>query len=88
MLQEKQAAVIQAKGESEAAQLISDALAKNGDGITPSRIETARHALIRYETSIGIVYGNCIESMICQLSRSRNVTYLPGGSNMLLNVAP
>lgn len=66
--QEKLAAIIQAEGESEAAQLISDALSKHGDGlIAIRRIETARH-------------------VADTLSRSKNVTYLPNGSNMLLNV--
>ena len=66
--QEKKASVIRAEGESEAAQLISDALKQAGDAfIQVRRIDTAKEVA---ET----------------LSRSRNITYLPTGGNLLLGL--
>ncbi|KAN0060783.1 Prohibitin-1, subunit of the prohibitin complex (Phb1p-Phb2p) [Thecaphora frezii] len=66
--QERQASVIRAEGEAEAAQTISKALEKAGDGLlTIRRIEASKE--------------------IAQtLSGARNVTYLPHGQNMLLNM--
>jgi len=63
--QERQASVIRAEGEAEAAQTISKALEKAGDGLlTIRRIEASKE--------------------IAQtLSNARNVSYIPGGSNML-----
>ncbi len=67
--QEKIAAVVRAEGESTAAQLISDAMAKSGDGLLQlRRIEAAKE-------------------IANTLSRSRNIVYLPKGSNVLLNMA-
>lgn len=66
--QEKIAAVVRAEGESTAAQLISDAMAKSGDGLLLlRRIEAAKE-------------------IAATLSRSRNIVYLPKGSNVLLNM--
>lgn len=66
--QEKIAAVVRAEGESTAAQLISDAMAKSGDGLLQlRRIEAAKE-------------------IAATLSRSRNIVYLPKGSNVLLNM--
>lgn len=66
--QEKIAAVVRAEGESTAAQLISDAIAKSGDGLLQlRRIEAAKE-------------------IASTLSRSRNIVYLPKGSNVLLNM--
>lgn len=66
--QEKIAAVVRAEGESTAAQLISDSMAKSGDGLLQlRRIEAAKE-------------------IAATLSRSRNVVYLPKGSNVLLNM--
>ncbi|PWO00241.1 putative prohibitin PHB1 [Tilletiopsis washingtonensis] len=67
--QERQASVIRAEGEAEAAQTISKALEKAGDGLlTIRRIEASKE--------------------IAQtLSNARNVSYIPGGSNMLLNMS-
>lgn len=66
--QEKQAAVIEAEGESEAAQLISDALLQSGTGLIQlRRIEAARD-----------IAGT--------LASGRNITYLPGKGNVLLNL--
>lgn len=66
--QEKIAAVVRAEGESTAAQLISDAMAKSGDGLLQlRRIEAAKE-------------------IASTLSRSRNIVYLPKGSNVLLNM--
>jgi len=66
--QEKKAAIITAEGESESAQLVSDALSKSGTGmIEIRRIEAAK-------------------SIADSLARSRNVTWLPNSSNMLLNM--
>ncbi|PWN50956.1 putative prohibitin PHB1 [Violaceomyces palustris] len=66
--QERQASVIRAEGEAEAAQTISKALDKAGDGLlTIRRIEASKE--------------------IAQtLAGARNVTYLPHGQNMLLNM--
>lgn len=67
--QEKIAAVVRAEGESTAAKLISDAMAKSGDGLLQlRRIEAAKE-------------------IASTLSRSRNIVYLPKGSNVLLNMA-
>lgn len=61
--QERQASVIRAEGESEAARIINEALKSNGEGlIAVRRIDAAK--------AIAKTLGN-----------SRNVTYLPGGSN-------
>lgn len=66
--QEKIAAVVRAEGESTAAQLISDAMIKNGDGLLQlRRIEAAKE-------------------IASTLSGSRNINYLPKGSNVLLNM--
>ena len=66
--QEKIAAVVRAEGESTAAQLISDAMSKSGDGLLQlRRIEAAKE-------------------IASTLSRSRNIVYLPKGSNVLLNM--
>jgi len=66
--QERQASVIRAEGEAEAASLISAALKKAGNGlIEVRRIDTAKEVAE-------------------QLAATRNVTYLPEGNNMLLNV--
>lgn len=64
----KQAAVIRAEGEAEAAVLISKALRESGTGmIEVKRIDAARE-------------------IAATLARSRNVTYLPSGNKMLLNM--
>jgi len=65
--QEKLAKVIMAEGESEAAQLIGEAMASGPGYLVLRRIEAARE-------------------IVEELSHSRNVTYLPSGVNMLLNV--
>ncbi len=66
--QEKIAAVVRAEGESSAAQLISDAMYKSGDGLLQlRRIEAAKE-------------------IASTLSRSKNIVYLPKGSNVLLNM--
>lgn len=66
--QQRIAAVVRAEGESTAAQLISDAMAKSGGGLLQlRRIEAAKE-------------------IAATLSRSRNIVYLPKGSNVLLNM--
>ncbi|KAL1458296.1 hypothetical protein WDU94_008457 [Cyamophila willieti] len=66
--QSKQAAIISAEGDAQAAQLISKSLQEAGDGLVElRRIEAA-------------------ESIAYQLSRSRQVSYLPAGNNILFNV--
>uniref|UniRef100_A0A8D8Q8S7 Prohibitin n=1 Tax=Cacopsylla melanoneura TaxID=428564 RepID=A0A8D8Q8S7_9HEMI len=66
--QSKQAAIISAEGDAQAAQLISKSLTEAGDGLIElRRIEAA-------------------ESIAYQLSRSRQVSYLPAGNNLLLNI--
>jgi len=68
--QERNAAVIRAEGESEAAKLISEATVEFGGGLIElRRIEAAK---------------DIAETM----GKSRNVVYLPGGGNILLNVNP
>lgn len=69
-LQERNAAIIRAEGESESAKLISEATKLAGPGfIELRRIEAAR-------------------DVADTLSKTRNVVYLPGGNNMLLNLNP
>lgn len=66
--QERQASVIRAEGEAEAAQTISKALEKAGDGLlTIRRIEASKE-------------------IAATLSAARNVTYLPSGNGLLLNM--
>ncbi|CCF51427.1 hypothetical protein NDA18_005076 [Ustilago nuda] len=66
--QERQASVIRAEGEAEAAQTISRALEKAGDGLlTIRRIEASK-------------------DIASTLSGAKNVTYLPHGQGMLLNM--
>ncbi|KIS68413.1 putative prohibitin subunit PHB1 [Mycosarcoma maydis] len=66
--QERQASVIRAEGEAEAAQTISRALEKAGDGLlTIRRIEASK-------------------DIASTLSNAKNVTYLPRGQGMLLNM--
>lgn len=67
---EKRASIIRAEGESQAAQLISDAYKQAG---------TAHLELRRIETA---------EFIAETLGRSRNVTYVPSGGNILLNMQP
>uniref|UniRef100_A0A4W5QTK5 Prohibitin n=1 Tax=Hucho hucho TaxID=62062 RepID=A0A4W5QTK5_9TELE len=64
--QQKQAAIISAEGDSQAALLIANSLQEAGDGLVELRkLEAA-------------------EDIAFQLSRSRNVTYLPAGQGTLL----
>ncbi|KTG36967.1 hypothetical protein cypCar_00027198 [Cyprinus carpio] len=66
--QQKQAAIISAEGDSQAALLIANSLAVAGDGLVELRkLEAA-------------------EDIAFQLSRSRNVTYLPSGQGTLLQL--
>jgi prohibitin 1 len=67
--QEKQAVIIRSKGDAEAAELVSKALATAGTGLIElRRIDAA-------------------QSVAQTLARSRaNITYLPRGGNMLLNL--
>eukprot|EP01066_Platyproteum_vivax_P013226 Platyproteum_vivax@DN5998_c0_g1_i2.p1 len=66
--QERQAAVITAEGEAEAALMISNALKEFGTGLIDiRRIDAAKDIA---ET----------------LAKSKNVTYVPGGQNLLLNI--
>jgi prohibitin 1 len=68
--QERNAAIIRAEGESEAARLISEATRQFGGGLIElRRIEAAK-------------------DIADTMAKSRNVVYLPGGGNMLLNVNP
>uniref|UniRef100_A0A8K9XZP6 Prohibitin n=1 Tax=Oncorhynchus mykiss TaxID=8022 RepID=A0A8K9XZP6_ONCMY len=66
--QQKQAAIISAEGDSQAALLIANSLQEAGDGLVELRkLEAA-------------------EDIAFQLSRSRNVTYLPAGQGTLLQL--
>lgn len=66
--QQKQAAIISAEGDSQAALLIANSLMEAGDGLVELRkLEAA-------------------EDIAFQLSRSRNVTYLPSGQGTLLQL--
>ncbi|KAL3053406.1 hypothetical protein OYC64_005859 [Pagothenia borchgrevinki] len=66
--QQKQAAIISAEGDSQAALLIANSLMLAGDGLVELRkLEAA-------------------EEIALQLSRSRNVTYLPSGQGTLLQL--
>uniref|UniRef100_A0A8C8IAR4 Prohibitin n=1 Tax=Oncorhynchus tshawytscha TaxID=74940 RepID=A0A8C8IAR4_ONCTS len=66
--QQKQAAIISAEGDSQAALLIANSLQEAGDGLVELRkLEAA-------------------EDIAFQLSRSRNITYLPAGQGTLLQL--
>ncbi|MBN3312026.1 PHB protein, partial [Atractosteus spatula] len=66
--QQKQAAIISAEGDSQAALLIANSLSIAGDGLVELRkLEAA-------------------EDIAFQLSRSRNITYLPSGQGTLLQL--
>jgi len=65
--QEKEAEVILAAGETEAAKLINEGMTVGNEFLELRKIEAAK--------------------VIAQtMSRSRNVSYLPGGGNVLLNL--
>lgn len=66
--QQKQASIISAEGDAQAAELLAKAFAEAGDGLIELR---------RIEAAEDIAY---------QLSRSRQVSYLPGNQNTLLNL--
>jgi prohibitin 1 len=66
--QEKLALIVRSEGDAAAASLVSDALAKHGQGLIELR---------RIEAAQGIAED---------LARNRNITYVPGGNNMLLNL--
>ncbi|CAD7692465.1 unnamed protein product [Nyctereutes procyonoides] len=66
--QQKKAAIISAKGDSKAVELIANSLATAGDGLIELR---------KLEAAEDIAY---------QLSRSGNITYLPAGQSVLLQL--
>lgn len=66
--QQKQAAVISAQGDSEAATLLATSFASAGEGLIELR---------RLEAAEDIAF---------QMSRSRNIAYLPKGQQTLLNL--
>ncbi|KAL1124407.1 hypothetical protein AAG570_001036 [Ranatra chinensis] len=66
--QQKQAAIISAQGDAEAATLLAKSFGDSGEGLVELR---------RIEAAEDIAY---------QLSRSRQVSYLPAGQNILLNL--
>merc|ERR1712194_574755 len=70
--QEAQATVIRSEGEGEAATLISKALKEHGTGLIDMR---------RIDASAYIVEA------LSKSANASNITYLPGGQNMLLNMA-
>lgn len=95
----KQANIIRAEGESEAAELISDALANSGRGlIEVRRIDVRKKGavcLARVDRiTVKAISHPGLFAVIMQaareiaktLSRSRNVTYLPTSANMLLKL--
>lgn len=66
--QQKQASIISAQGDSEAATMLAKSFGDAGEGLIElRRIEAA-------------------EDIAHQLSRSRNISYLPSGQNILLNL--
>ena len=86
--QERQAAVIRAEGEGEAATIISKALEKAGEGLVQiRRIEASRDIAATLVSIFPQHVDNCTLSFVVQQAKGRNVTYLPSGSNgLLLNV--
>jgi prohibitin 1 len=66
--QQKQAAIITAEGDSQAASLLSMAFTKAGDALIELR---------KLEAAEDIAY---------QMSRSRNINYLPPGQQTLLSL--
>jgi prohibitin 1 len=67
--QERQAAIIRATSEAQAAELISQAMRKSGSALIEIR---------RFEAAQEIAEN---------LSKNRNVTYMPGGANMMMNMS-
>ncbi len=98
--QERQAAVIRAEGEAEAANTISAAINKAGDAFVQFRkIEASREIgelHLSSSTSVGRSHdrehgrSRADHSVVAtSLSQSRNVSYVPAGSgNLLLQVPP
>ena len=85
--QERQAAVIRAEGEAEAANTISAALNRAGDAFVQFRkIEASREigqSFSDYQTD------PATDILASSLSQSRNVSYVPASQgNMLLQVPP
>ena len=91
--QERQAAVIRAEGEAEAAETISRALDKAGDAFVAfKKIETSRdigQSKICEPLSPSSTDADLREFAASSLSGSRNVSYVPASSgNLLLQVPP
>ena len=66
--QQKQAAIISAEGDAQAALLLAKSFAEAGEGLVELR---------RIEAAEDIAY---------QLSRAKQVTYLPQGQHLLMNL--
>lgn len=93
---EKQASIIRAEGEAEAAELISAAITSGGSGVIEvrridvraaqehTRSQPSPHPLSFPPPSPAAQAARDIADI---LSRSRNITYLPGqGNNVLLSL--
>lgn len=85
--QERQAAVIRAEGEAEAANTISAAINKAGDAFVQFRkIEASREI---GEFLVVGQKGDVADHPATTLSQSRNVSYVPSSSgNMLIQIPP
>jgi prohibitin 1 len=83
--QERQAAVIRAEGEGEAATIISKALDKAGEGLVAiRRIEASKDIAATLVSAFAHVRSF---ADVAAQSKSPNVTFLPSsGNGMLLNV--
>lgn len=89
--QERQAAVIRAEGEAEAANTISKALNRAGDAFVQFRKIEAAREIGQYlpHSCINVIKGVELTFLAGSLSGSKNVTYVPAGSgNLLLQVPP
>lgn len=85
--QVRQANVIAAEGDARAADLIGKALGEAGEGSYCHSLISILH--FHFDFTLGLIELRRIEAaedIAGQLSRSRNITYLPHGPQMLLNI--
>lgn len=88
---------MRAEGEAEAATIISRALSKAGDGLVQFRrieaskeiagtLASVRHSLFPLVQASSRARALTLSSSPSRRAQGRNVTYLPGGGNVLLQV--
>jgi prohibitin 1 len=98
--QEKVANIIRAEGDSKAAELISQSLQQFGTGLIELRkieVCSATDFVFSQPSFFVVSFSDqrappsprppqAAKDIAATMSRSRNVAYLPGGNNMLLNL--